>query len=167
MTYNGTERCGCGATITVDAYTTADVRKALDEFRGTHQHIVPFLARNEPPPRRDIFGERPAGLGWAPSDDDELGTRFTGYVEDAGGGQVKILVDRGTANYPAVGEHVVVNGEPVDRETLVGMAESLWLHVNWRDLTMQMTTPQKELLADLVDEAHADDDSDPVDRWWR
>jgi hypothetical protein len=53
---------------------------------------------------------------------------------------------------------------------------SIYLHVNWRSITRQLTTPEKELFADAVD-AHltwisATDPSwgepaEPVDRWWR
>jgi hypothetical protein len=51
---------------------------------------------------------------------------------------------------------------------------SIWLYVNWRYVTKQLTTPQKEMFADAVDASHARmnaDDPDlgagPADRWWR
>lgn len=34
--YTATETCSCGASITVGAYTTADLRLALNEFRMAH-----------------------------------------------------------------------------------------------------------------------------------
>lgn len=51
---------------------------------------------------------------------------------------------------------------------------SLWLYIPWRFVTSQLTTPQKELLADAIDASHARADAeDPdldayaVDRWWQ
>ena len=56
-------------------------------------------------------------------------------------------------------------------EDLLG---SIWLYVNWRYVTKQLTTEQKELFADAVD-AHSarlnagepEIDLHPVERWWR
>ena len=42
---------------------------------------------------------------------------------------------------------------------------SIWLYVNWRHVTTQLTTEQKELWADAVDACGEAGDS-PVDRWW-
>lgn len=42
---------------------------------------------------------------------------------------------------------------------------SLWLYVDWRYCTKQLTTPQKELWADVVDAAG--EEGPVADRWWR
>jgi hypothetical protein len=48
---------------------------------------------------------------------------------------------------------------------------SVWLHGNWRWLTENMTTPEKEAAADAVDRHGAtwppEDRGFPVERWWR
>lgn len=45
----------------------------------------------------------------------------------------------------------------------IDLLATLWLYMNWRSVTRQLTTEQKNLLADAVDAAHAD----PVaERWW-
>jgi len=51
---------------------------------------------------------------------------------------------------------------------------SIWLYIDWRFVTKQLTTPQKELLADAIDAAHARRDAEEgepdiylVERWWR
>jgi hypothetical protein len=48
---------------------------------------------------------------------------------------------------------------------------SLWLYVDWRYCTKQLTTPQKEYWADCVDYWWAKGENGPVvpvaDRWWR
>jgi hypothetical protein len=46
------------------------------------------------------------------------------------------------------------------------LLRSIWLYVNWRYVTTQLTTEQKELWADAVDAIGEDDDL-RVDRWWR
>ncbi len=44
----------------------------------------------------------------------------------------------------------------------------IWLYVNWRYLTKQMTTEQKEMWADAVDDFGDPADREPkADRWWR
>jgi hypothetical protein len=54
------------------------------------------------------------------------------------------------------------------------LLSSLWLYINWRFVTKQLTTEQKDLFADAIDTYHAranEDDPDlgalPVERWWR
>ena len=48
---------------------------------------------------------------------------------------------------------------------LTELLHSVWLYIDWRYVTKQMTTPQKEMFADAVD-LHADESS-TADRWWR
>lgn len=48
--YHATEGCACGATITVDAYTTDDLRESLMAFRVGHRHVVGVFARTETAP---------------------------------------------------------------------------------------------------------------------
>jgi hypothetical protein len=43
---------------------------------------------------------------------------------------------------------------------------AIWLYVDWRYLTKQMTTEQKELWADAVD-AFAEPQEGKAERWWR
>jgi hypothetical protein len=54
------------------------------------------------------------------------------------------------------------------------LLSSLWLYINWRWITKQLTTEQKDLFADAIDAEHAranEDDPNlgalPVERWWR
>ena len=54
------------------------------------------------------------------------------------------------------------------------LLSSLWLYVQWRWITKQLTTEQKDLFADAIDAHHvrmnADDphwEMPPVERWWR
>lgn len=54
-----------------------------------------------------------------------------------------------------------------DPEALKDVLSALWLYTGWEYVTRQMTTPQRELWADVIDESHKDTDSAPVDRWWR
>lgn len=55
---------------------------------------------------------------------------------------------------------------------LDGAMHSVWLHGNWRWLTQNMTTPQREAAADAVDRysailmAGADEEPARTDRWW-
>ena len=52
---------------------------------------------------------------------------------------------------------------------------SMWLYTNWRYVTKNLTTEQKELWADVIDEVHraqeiedgTPEDFWPVERWWR
>lgn len=51
---------------------------------------------------------------------------------------------------------------------------SIWLYINWRYVTKQLTTAQKELLADAVDRdvmrSQREDGEEPrpvAERWWR
>jgi hypothetical protein len=66
---------------------------------------------------------------------------------------------------------------PADRdyEDLLG---SIWLYIDWRYVTKQLTTRQKELFADAVDrdvmrdvmrdqEEDGDEPRPVADRWWR
>lgn len=44
----------------------------------------------------------------------------------------------------------------------------LWLYVNWRYITGQLTTEQKELWADAIDALGDPEDQGPkAERWWR
>lgn len=55
----------------------------------------------------------------------------------------------------------------VERAQCLGeLLGSIWLYVDWRYVTTQLTTEQKELWADAVD-ATTDDPDFRVDRWWR
>lgn len=40
--FQATERCGCGASITVESYTHSGLREVLQEFREMHVHIEVF-----------------------------------------------------------------------------------------------------------------------------
>lgn len=50
---------------------------------------------------------------------------------------------------------------------------SIYLYINWKYITRQLTTEQKEMLADAIDHVHAYNDAmecqpfHPVPRWWR
>lgn len=47
---------------------------------------------------------------------------------------------------------------------------SIWLYVDWRYVTRQLTTTQRELWADAIDAEGAvrhPDDPTQADRWWR
>jgi hypothetical protein len=50
--------------------------------------------------------------------------RFYGWVEDSGGGQVEIVVDRDTLQYPAVGSRVRVD-TIVESSEIVAAARAL------------------------------------------
>ena len=54
----------------------------------------------------------------------------------------------------------------IDLSTLLG---AIWLYVDWRYVSRQLTTEQKELWADCVDDWATDEHSPgPVaERWWR
>ena len=47
----------------------------------------------------------------------------------------------------------------------------LWLYTNWRYVTSQLTTEEREIWADAIDNhwrrVDPADPIDPVDRWWR
>lgn len=49
------------------------------------------------------------------------------------------------------------------------IAGSIWLHAKWRWFTKQLTTEQKEVLADAVDRwgSCVGDEWEPIERWWR
>lgn len=55
-------------------------------------------------------------------------------------------------------------------QDLVHLLGVLWLYIPWREVTRNLTTVQKELLADCVREwsasMHPDDPAEP-ERWWR
>lgn len=54
-----------------------------------------------------------------------------------------------------------------ERPLLLGLLASIWLYVDWRYVTRQLTTQQKELWADAI-ESTADPEVElTVDRWWR
>lgn len=53
------------------------------------------------------------------------GVAVTGYVLDAGGGHVTIVVDRDTAAYPEVGAHVSLGGDPCDDLDRAALARAL------------------------------------------
>jgi hypothetical protein len=46
--FSASERCGCGATITVTGPTIGPVREELAVFRKDHRHIVSVFQRSEP-----------------------------------------------------------------------------------------------------------------------
>lgn len=63
------------------------------------------------------------------------------------------------------------------REAFEDLLASIWLYIDWRYVTRQLTTEQKNLFADSIDRAHdrmdaeegRDLERDPrigVDRWW-
>lgn len=52
--YKAVERCSCGATISAEAYTTADLRETLAAFRTDHRHVVGVLFRSEPAADGDV-----------------------------------------------------------------------------------------------------------------
>lgn len=59
-----------------------------------------------------------------------------------------------------------------DVQALEDLLGDLWLYVNWRWITTQLTTPQKERFADAVEASSArlnagTDETTHVDRWWR
>jgi hypothetical protein len=72
-------------------------------------------------------------------------------------------------------EAVLMDGYAVPAQRAYeDLLASLWLYINWRFVTKQLTTEQKELFADAVDASHAranadDPDLGPysVERWWR
>lgn len=48
------------------------------------------------------------------------------------------------------------------------LAATLWIYSNWRYITRNLTTQQRELWADVIDEWHAKQgEPDKVERWWR
>jgi hypothetical protein len=57
------------------------------------------------------------------------------------------------------------------RADLDAAASSVWLHGDWRWLTRNMTTDEREAFADACDRhnntAPPDDRVSPVERWWR
>lgn len=63
---------------------------------------------------------------------------------------------------------------PAPTTPLDEAAHSVWLHGNWRWLTRNMATEEREAFADAVDRVHTRNNADepelnlsPVDRWWR
>ncbi len=55
-------------------------------------------------------------------------------------------------------------------QELCTLLHSIWLYVDWRYVTEQLETAQKELWADVVEavsNAHHPDEPMQVDRWWR
>lgn len=44
---------------------------------------------------------------------------------------------------------------------------AIWLYVDWRYVTRQLTTEQKELWADAIEATSDPNDRTTVDRWWR
>lgn len=75
----------------------------------------------------------------------------------------KVLDDAGLlATHPAP-----VPVPAAERERYEDLLSSIWLYINWRYVTMQLTTPQKTLFADAVDAFEALQGEAPVaDRWW-
>lgn len=49
------------------------------------------------------------------------------------------------------------------RDRYADLLATLWLYVNWRHVTRQLTTEQKRLFADAVD---ASSDGPVAERWW-
>jgi len=46
----------------------------------------------------------------------------------------------------------------------------IWIYSDWHYVTRNLTTPERELWADAIDNVHRRDhaiDFVPVDRWWR
>lgn len=63
---------------------------------------------------------------------------------------------------------------PAMAERYDDLLGSIWLYIGWRYVTKQLTTPQKELLADAVDRdvmrSQREDGEEPrpvAERWWR
>jgi len=59
-------------------------------------------------------------------------------------------------------------GNPVD-PTLEyqELLSSIWLYVDWKYVTKQLTTEEKELWANAIDETQNPEDTIRVHRWWR
>lgn len=53
-----------------------------------------------------------------------------------------------------------------DPKELRQLIAALWLYIGYYEET-QLTTEQKELLADVVERTSSDDDQISYDRWWR
>lgn len=53
-----------------------------------------------------------------------------------------------------------------DRAALRELLGSIWLYVDWRYVTKQLTTEQKEMWADAVD-AFGEPETGKAERWWR
>jgi len=61
---------------------------------------------------------------------------------------------------------------PEEQAALDGAMHSVWLHIGWRSITMQMTTEQKEAAWAAVQRHHAaiDPEYGPLSddwAWWR
>lgn len=56
-----------------------------------------------------------------------------------------------------------------ERDDLFELLGAIWLYVNWKSVTKQLTTEQRNLWADAVDAtvADRDDESPTADRWWQ
>lgn len=55
-------------------------------------------------------------------------------------------------------------------EALEDIVSAMYLYIDWRHVTKQLTTPQKEHLADAIDRSARrlmGDEASTVDRWWR
>lgn len=82
--------------------------------------------------------------------------------------------DREWAEDRKLGQWLVAEAraEAVDLRDLLG---AIWLYISWRYVTKQLTTEQKEMWADAVEEwqrringgVDPADDEVSVDRWWR
>src|SRR5687768_15324059 len=54
----------------------------------------------------------------------------------------------------------------VERDDFRELLGAIWLYVDWKYVTKQLTTAQKELWADAVD-AFGEQQPGKADRWWR
>ena len=61
------------------------------------------------------------------------------------------------------------NNENPKIEAFEDLLSDLYLYINWKYVTRPLTTEQKNLLADSIDNAYIreeNDDGDRVERWW-
>ena len=61
---------------------------------------------------------------------------------------------------------------PEQAVRLEELLAALYLYIDWRYVTKQLTTPQRELFADILDAHRPSPDevygpSEPIERWWR
>lgn len=88
-----------------------------------------------------------------------------GTTDETDAGLAHHLLSRGWSWAPSTTETAPGPADPTaPYRELLGC---LWLYVDWRYVTKQLTTEQKELFADAVDSSLRPDLKPSADRWWR
>lgn len=114
--------------------------------------------------------ERAGGAGSVFLVFNKRGMVAEGHYDESAAHDTARAIEGVVAELPIVGDYRNSGAEPADPQDEVTRLRDLlgciWLYVNWRYVTKQLTTEQREMWADAVD-GFGEPETGKAERWWR